>query len=151
MTFSMVDRSLPAGLRGYLPSYRWYYRREGWEEIPADVRTEGTKIVLTGPMTDMATDGFNLRAERLGAAFIRGLAPDLELDLNWQRPVRLSMMCGEDVRRLETLPATEGPWSPFRSLRFSHPRLDGSSSSARTCLRTGRGRLLSSSLRSVLR
>ena len=32
VTFAMVDRSLPAGLRGYLPSYRWYYRRgEGWE------------------------------------------------------------------------------------------------------------------------
>jgi len=116
VTFSMVDRSLPAGLRGYLPAYRWYYRRgEGWEEIPAErVRTEGTKVVLTGPMTDMATDGFNLRAERLETAFVRGLAPDLELDLNWQRPVRLSMMCGEDVRRLETLPATEGPWSPFQ-------------------------------------
>jgi hypothetical protein len=37
-----------------------------------------------------------------------------ELDLNWQRPVRMSLMCGDDVRRLETLPATEGPWSPFQ-------------------------------------
>ncbi len=116
VTFAMVDRSLPAGLRGYLPAYRWYYRRgEGWEEIPADrVRTEGTTIVLTGPMTDMATDGFNLRAERIETAFIRGIAPEMELDLNWQRPVRMSLMCGDDVRRLETLPATEGPWSPFQ-------------------------------------
>jgi len=116
VSFAMVDRSLPAGLRGYLPSYRWYYRRgEGWEEILSDrVRTEGTKVVITGPMVDMATDGFNLRAERVETAFIRGIAPDMELDLNWQRPVRMSLMCGEDVRRLETLPATEGPWSPFQ-------------------------------------
>ena len=116
VSFAMVDRSLPAGLRGYLPAYRWYYRRgEGWEEIPSDrVRTEGTKIVVTGPMADMATDGFNLRAERLETAFIRGIAPDMELDLNWQRPVRMSLMCGDDVRRLETLPAAEGPWSPFQ-------------------------------------
>jgi hypothetical protein len=114
--FAMVDRSLPAGLRGYLPQYRWYYRRgDGWEEIPTDrVRIEGTQIVVTGPLADMATDGFNLRAERVETAFIRGLAPDLELDLNWQRPVRISMMCGEDVRRLEKLPAEEGPWSPFQ-------------------------------------
>ena len=113
---ALVDRSLPAGLRGYLPVYRWYYRRgEGWEEIPGDrVRVEGTQVVLTGPMTDMATDGFNIRAERVETAFLRGLAPDLELDINWQRPVRTSLMCGEDVRRLETLPATEGPWSPFQ-------------------------------------
>jgi hypothetical protein len=116
VSFAMVDRSLPAGLRGYLPAYRWYYRRgEGWEEIDSDrIRTEGTKIVLTGPMADMASDGFNLRAERVETAFIRGLAPDMELDLNWQRPVRMSLMCGDDVRRLETLPATEGPWSPFQ-------------------------------------
>lgn len=114
--FAMVDRSLPAGLRGYLPQYRWYYRRgDGWEEIPGDrVRIEGTQIVVTGPLADMATDGFNLRAERVETAFIRGLAPDLELDLNWQRPVRTSMMCGDDVRRLEKLPAEEGPWSPFQ-------------------------------------
>ncbi len=113
---SLVDRSLPAGLHGYLPRYRWYYRRgEGWEEIPADrVRSEGTQVTLTGPLTDMATDGFNLRAERVETAFLRGLAPDLDLDLNWQRPVRTSLMCGEDVRRLETLPASEGPWSPFQ-------------------------------------
>jgi hypothetical protein len=113
---ALVDRSMPAGQRNYLPTYRWYYRRgEVWEEVPADrVHAEGTMIVITGPLTDMATDGFNLRAERVESVRMRGFAPDLELDLNWQRPVLVHLMAGEDVRRLEVLPMDEGPWSPFQ-------------------------------------
>jgi hypothetical protein len=114
--FSMVDRSLPAGRDGYLPAYRWTYRRgEVWEPIPRErVRAEGPSVILTGPLTDMATDGFNLRAERIETVYLRGLCPDLELDLNWIRPVELSLFTGDDPRRLEALLVDEAPWSPFQ-------------------------------------
>ncbi len=114
--FSMVDRGLPAGRNSYLPRYRWFYRRgEGWEEIPRErVRTEGTIVVLTGPLTDMATDGYNLRAERIETVFLQGFMPELELDATWVRPIELSMAAGEDPRRLEEMLVGEGPWSPFQ-------------------------------------
>ena len=43
----------------------------------------------------MASDGFNLRAERMETVFLRGLAPDLELDVNWVRPVVVHLFSGE--------------------------------------------------------
>ena len=113
---AMVDRSLPAGHSAYLPKYRWSYRRgEHWEPIADEhVRVDGTLIVLTGPFVDMASDGFNLRAERLETVFLRGLAPDLELNLNWVRPVVVHLFSGEEARRAVSLPVDEGPWSPFQ-------------------------------------
>lgn len=114
--FALVDRGVPAGRNGYLPRYRWYYRRgETWEQIPRErVRVEGTMIVLTGPLTDMATDGFNLRAERIETVFMRGFMPDLEVDLNWIRPVTVALQAGEDSRRVAVLPLDEPPWSPYQ-------------------------------------
>lgn len=113
---ALVDRGVPAGRNSYLPRYRWTYRRgETWEEIPRErVRTEGTMMIITGPLTDMASDGFNLRAERVEVAFLRGLAPDLELDLNWIRPVEVDMYQGDDPRRVTRLLPGEAPWSPFQ-------------------------------------
>lgn len=113
---AIVDRSLPAGHNAYLPNYRWSYRRgENWEEIPGDcIRVDGALVVLTGPFVDMASDGFNLRAERLETVFLRGLAPDLELALNWIRPVVVHLFSGEEARRATELPIDEGPWSPFQ-------------------------------------
>jgi hypothetical protein len=113
---ALVDRSVPAGQHDYLPKYRWYYRRgDAWEQIPSErVHAQGTMIIITGPLTDMATDGFNLRAERIETIFIRGFTPDLELDLSWQRPVEVSLLAGDDARRLSSLPLDEGPWSPFQ-------------------------------------
>lgn len=113
---AMVDRAVPAGKNSYLPRYRWYYRRgELWEEIPKErIRTEGTMVLITGPLTDMATDGYNIRAERVETVFIRGFCPDLELDLTWIRPIELRMFAGDDPRRVEEMLLGEGPWSPFQ-------------------------------------
>ncbi len=83
--------------------------------MPAErVRVEKTLVVITGPLPDMATDGVNLRAERVETAWIRNLAADLEVDLNWMRPVEVVLAAGEDPRRVERLPLSEGPWSPFQ-------------------------------------
>jgi hypothetical protein len=123
--FALVDRALPAGRNSYLPRYRWYYRRgEGWEEIPRErVRTEGTLVLITGPLTDMATDGYNLRAERIETVFLQGFVPELELDLTWTRPIEMDMLAGDDPRRLEALLLTEGPWSPFQISSIIPPTL----------------------------
>ncbi len=114
--FALIDRNLPAGQNTYLPRYRWSYRRgEIWEEVPeANVRARGTEVEITGPLRDMATDGFNLRAERVEVVFMRGLAQDLELDVHWVRPVEVDLFSGQDARRLEQLPLDEAPWSPFQ-------------------------------------
>ena len=123
--FAMVDRGVPAGKNAYLPLYRWYYRRgEAWEEIPKErIRTEGTMVVLTGPLTDMATDGFNIRAERVETVFIRGFCPDLEVDLSWIRPIEVRMFAGDDPRRVEEMLQGEGPWSPFQLASVLPPTL----------------------------
>lgn len=113
---AMIDRAVPAGKNAYLPRYRWYYRRgELWEEIPNErIRIEGTQVIITGPLTDMATDGYNIRAERIETVFFRGFCPDLELDLTWIRPIELRMFAGDDPRRVEEMLIGEGPWSPFQ-------------------------------------
>lgn len=123
--FALVDRGVPAGRSGYLPRYRWYYRRgEGWEEIPRErVRTEGTVVLVTGPLTDMATDGYNLRAERIETVFLQGFVPELELDLTWVRPIELMLMQGDDPRRLEPLLVDESPWSPFQLAAMMPPTI----------------------------
>lgn len=112
----LTNRDVPAGRNGYLPRYRWSYRRgETWEEIPRDrVRVEGAMVVLTGPLTDMASDGFNLRAERYETVFLRGLCPDLELDLNWIRPVEVELFSGEARHQVIRNELGEAPWSPFQ-------------------------------------
>ncbi len=123
--FALVDRGVPSGRTSYLPRYRWYFRRgEGWEEVPSErVRTDGTVILITGPLTDMATDGYNLRAERIETVFLQGFIPELELELTWVRPIELSMFCGDDPRRLEPLLVDEGPWSPFQLASMMPPTI----------------------------
>ncbi len=114
--FALVDRGLPAGRHGYLPAYRWLYRRgETWEAIPSErIRARGTMTVITGPLPEMAEEGFNLRAERIETVFLRGLCPDLEVDLNWRRPVEVAMYGGDDPRRVEAMLLDEAPWSPYQ-------------------------------------
>lgn len=123
--FAIVDRGLKAGQTSYLPRYTWYYRRsETWEEIPRDrVRMQGTEVIISGPLTDMATDGFNLRAERQETVFLGGLIPELELDLNWIRPVEVRMLAGDDPRRVEAMPLDEAPWSPFQMAAVIPPTI----------------------------
>lgn len=121
---SMVNRSLPAGERGrYFPLYRWYYRRGlEWEQIPASrVRIQGTSFLLTGPFTDMATDGYNLRAERIEAVNLAGVLDQLAVDMTWQRPVRVSLAWGPDATAAVPLPRHELPGTPFQPITTAPP------------------------------
>ena len=113
---ALVDRGVPAGRNAYLPRYRWWYRRgEAWEEIPRErVRIERTMIIITGPLPDLASDGFNLRAERIETVFVRGFVPDLELELHWIRPVEVHLFAGDDPRRVEEQLQGDAPWDPFQ-------------------------------------
>ncbi len=112
----LVDRGIHAGQRDALPEYRWSFRRgETWENLPQDrVRVEGTLITLTGPFPEMSPDGFNLRAERTETVAMRRLCTELDVEMNWSRPIEVAMFAGDDPRRVEELLVDEGPWSPFQ-------------------------------------
>ncbi|MCB9675051.1 MAG: baseplate J/gp47 family protein [Alphaproteobacteria bacterium] len=119
--FTMVDRSLPAGRNAYFPRYRWSYRRgDAWEVLPDErVRYQGTAIVLTGPFTEMATDGYNLRAERIETVHMRGLVPNLELELTWLRPVVVHLAAGPETDAANyfyTHQLPQVPWQPATTL-----------------------------------
>ncbi len=114
---SLVDRGLPAGHEGYLPAYRWSWRRgDRWEDVPLErVRVQGTTTVLTGPFTDLAMDGPNLRARRVETVNLARLVPGLDVAATWTRPVVLQLAAGpaDDAAAaigLHTLPAT--PFQP---------------------------------------
>ena len=62
----------------------------------------------------MASDGYNLRAERIETVFVRGLCPDLELDLTWIRPVDIHLFSGDESKRVEALELGEGPLVPLQ-------------------------------------
>ena len=114
--FSLVDRGFPAGKNSYLPKYRWSYRRgEVWEEIPEEqIRIERTEIELLGPLPNMATDGINIRAERIETVNIKGLCYKFNLDMTWTRPVEIDLLQGDDVRRLEETSLADAPLDPFQ-------------------------------------
>ncbi len=114
--FALIDRGLPAGRSAYLPKYRWSYRRgESWEPVPDErVRVEGTAVEILGPLTEMAADGYNLRAERIETVVVQGLLPELEIGVEWIRPVEIDLLAGDDPRRTEVMLLDEAPWSPFQ-------------------------------------
>jgi hypothetical protein len=113
---TMVDRSMPAGRNSYFPRYRFSYRRgENWEVVSPDrVRFQGTSIVLTGPFVDMATDGYNLRAERLETVFLRAMMPNLEIEATWLRPVVLYLAAGPETQAAAPIDLANLPVEPFQ-------------------------------------
>ena len=119
--FTMIDRSMPSGRNQYFPRYRFSYRRgEQWETIPTDrVRYQGTSIILTGPFSEMATDGYNLRAERIETVYLRGLMPTLEIEATWLRPVVIHLASGpetSDAMAIETHSLPRLPFQPATSM-----------------------------------
>lgn len=114
--FTLVDRSMTAGRNGYLPRYRWMYRRaDQWETIPHDrVRYQDTSVVITGPFNEMSTDGYNLRAERVETVFVRGFAKELDVELTWMRPVELFLAAGPETAAANPIPTWELPQLPFQ-------------------------------------
>jgi hypothetical protein len=114
--FTMVDRSMPAGRNAYFPRYAWSYRRgDQWDIIPTGrVRYQGTTIILTGPFNDMATDGYNLRAERIETVSLRGFIPNLEVEGTWLRPVVIQLGWGPDSAAAAPLEMHQLPQLPFQ-------------------------------------
>ena len=114
--FAMVDRSMPAGRDGYFPKYRFSYRKgDTWEVVePERIRYQATTIVLTGPFTDMATDGYNLRAERLESVFLRAMMPNLEMEATWLRPVVLFLAAGPETGAAGPIDLPSLPSEPFQ-------------------------------------
>jgi hypothetical protein len=119
--FTMVDRAMAAGRNQYFPKYRWSYRKgDQWEVIPPDrVRYQGTTFILTGPFNDMATDGYNLRGERIETVNLRGLLNDLEVDSTWIRPVQLFLAAGpqdDSAAQIQTHQLPQLPYQPAPTL-----------------------------------
>jgi len=116
MRFTLIDRSMKAGRGSYVPRYRWTYRRgTEWEPIPFErVRYQDTSIVITGPLHDLASDGFNLRAERVESVNIRGFLNELDLELTWLRPVELYLAAGPETGAAGEVPTSELPCLPFQ-------------------------------------
>lgn len=123
--FTMVDRAVSAGRNAYFPQYRFSYRRgDSWEQVPMDrVRYQNTTIVLTGPFADMATDGYNLRAERIETVHMLGLVPNLDLELSWLRPIEISLAAGPESDASSSIEVHQLPKTPFQPATTLPPLL----------------------------
>ncbi len=120
---TLVDRGLAAGREAYLPAYRWMYRHgDTWETIPPErVRVQDTRVTITGPFIDMANDGYNLRAERVEAVYLRGLTRDLELEMTWLKPVEVFLGAGPESSAASPIPLWELPASPYSPAKTLPP------------------------------
>jgi hypothetical protein len=118
LRFTMVDHGLPTGRKSYFPLYRWSYRRgDRWIPIRRDrVESQGATIVISGPLTDMATDGFNLRAERAEVLHLEGLLPGMQSEIVWRRPIDLHLASGPDDDGAAFIQNTSLPVNPFQPL-----------------------------------
>lgn len=118
LRLTLVDHGMPAGRQGYFPRYRWSYRRgQRWVPIPDHaVEMVGAGWVITGPLIDMASDGFNLRAERIESVNLLGLLPDLKVDLTWRRPVTVHLASGPETVAAVPFPREAMPREPFQAM-----------------------------------
>lgn len=115
LTLTLADRGMPAGRDTYFPHYRFTVRRAGrWEPVPADrVRMQGTSITISGPLLDLATDGVNLRAERVETVSLRALVPELGVQATWLRPVEVHLATGSGVDNAQAIARASLPRAPF--------------------------------------
>ena len=118
-----VDRSVPAGRNAYIPKYKFSYRRgDRWEPIPSErVRFQGTVFTITGPLVDMANDGFNLRAERVETVNIRSFLKDLNVQMTWIRTIVTDRAFGPETG--QPTATWELPFSPFQTAPSLPPLL----------------------------
>lgn len=121
----MVDHGLPAGREGYFPHYRWSYRRGNrWLPIPDDqIEVVGAGVVISGPLTEMATDGFNLRAERVEAVNLQGVLPGLRARVVWRRPIERLLASGPEDDGAVPVDPTALPHEPFQTMPTLPPLL----------------------------
>ncbi len=118
LRFTLVDHGLRLGREGVFPRYAWSWRRgDMWEPVPAGaVEQVGASFVLTGPLLDLAADGFNLRAERRESVDLFGVLPSLRIDAVWQRPADVFLAWGPEVAAASEILAGELPVTPFQPL-----------------------------------
>ena len=126
LRFAVVDRGMAAGRSGYFPRYRFSYRRaDRWETIPDErVRMAGPSILISGPLPELASDGYNLRAERVETVHLPALIPDLGVQAAWLRPLEVHLAAGSDINNAQSLAQGLLPAEPF-SPAMGAARCDG--------------------------
>lgn len=118
LRLTMVDHGLPAGRGTYFPRYAWSYRRGSqWVPIRPDaIEVVGPAFVIAGPLSEMASDGFNLRAERLETVNLHGVLPGLTVDLVWRRPIQIFLAAGPDHDAAASFDMSTLPREPFQTM-----------------------------------
>jgi hypothetical protein len=112
----LVDHGMPAGRSSAFPRYAWSYRKgQQWLRIrPEAVEVVGSTFVISGPLSEMASDGFNLRAERQETVNLHGVLPGLAVDLVWRRPIQTFMASGPDAEAAAGIGHAMLPREPFQ-------------------------------------
>ena len=87
------------------------------------VRFQGTVFTITGPLVDMANDGFNLRAERVETVNIRSFLKDLNVQMTWIRTIVTDLAFGPETGAATPQPTWELPFSPFQTAPSLPPLL----------------------------
>jgi hypothetical protein len=125
LRLTLVDHGLPAGRGSYFPKYAWSYRRGNrWEPIrPEHVEVVAAGFVITGPLVDLASDGFNLRAERQESVNLHGILPGLKVDMLWRRPAHVYLANGPDDAGAVDVPPDTLPREPFQPMPTLPPLL----------------------------
>ena len=87
LVLSLPEISSSSGHNKYIPQYKWSYRMgKDWIDLPSEqIFVQGQDIVISGPLPGLASEGINIRAERIESVSVSSLFQDFDIKLQWVR------------------------------------------------------------------
>ncbi|GEM_PF-758825 len=113
----------------YVPGMQWYYFTEDgrWSALPdRNVTLRGLDTYINGPMPSDAALPARFQATRSRAVDIAALTDEGELVISLERLIRIKLLKGPNINRLEEVSLESPPVEPYSSSEFNIKAVENS-------------------------